>query len=233
MEAAGNPRQDWAVAKDLLHCRDRQPNEGFINNEGFCQTLATYFLNKVNIIKQSISSSLIDSNINPSQFDTSFNGYELTDFMAVSALEIKRLLSSMQCKSSTLYLVPTSLWKACSTTFSVIIANLANVSFQTGIFQAAFKRAQVTPLIKRHGLIESDPSNYRPISNLNTISKIIERLALSRLTSHIKLSSANDCLQSAYKRGHSTETALLKLTDDVFNAMDTKESTILVAVRSF
>jgi hypothetical protein len=53
---------------------------------------------------------------------------------------------------------------------------------------------------------------------------------MSRLTSHIKSSSANDCLQSAYKRGHSTETAVLKLTDDAFHEMDTKESTILVAL---
>jgi hypothetical protein len=85
MEAAGNPRQVWAAVKDLLHCGGRQPNNDSINNEGFYQTLATYFLNKVNNIKQSISSSLIDSNINPSQFDTSFNGYELTDLMAQCA----------------------------------------------------------------------------------------------------------------------------------------------------
>jgi hypothetical protein len=135
----------------------------------------------------------------------------------------------MPCKSSPRDFVPTSLFKACSITFSAIIANLANLSFQTGIL-AAFKRAQIMPLIKRHGLNQSDPSSYRPISNLNPISKIIERLALSRLTSHINSSSTNDCLQSAYKRDHSTETALLKLTDDAFHAMDTKESTILVAL---
>ena len=57
--------------------------------------------------------------------------------------------------------------------------------FREGRFPDRFKIAQVTPLIKNDGLDVNDPANYRPISNLNTISKIIERLCLARLTPHI------------------------------------------------
>ena len=67
-----------------------------------------------------------------------------------------------------------------------------------------------------------DPSNHRPISNLNTMSKVLERLFVSRLMPHV---SDNFCpLQSAYRKHHSTETAVLKITNDLFEAVDAKKA---------
>ena len=63
---------------------------------------------------------------------------------------------------------------------------------------------QMLPLLKKPGLDKELMSSYRPMSNLTTISKVIERLVLDRLRPHI-LSSPNFArLQSAYRRGHST-----------------------------
>ena len=87
----------------------------------------------------------------------------------------------------------------------------------------------LTPLLKRQGLEISDPSSYRPISNLNTISKIIERLVLKRITSHVHVTSV-DHLQSAYRRFYSTETALLKITDDIYEGFNAGQLTLLVAL---
>ena len=97
---------------------------------------------------------------------------------------------------------------------------------QEGVFPAKFKTAQVTPLIKRHGLDDTDPANYRPISNLNTVSKIVVRLFLTRLTPHVVSSPSYNPLQSAYRRLYSTETALLKMTNDIYEAMDDGRTTL-------
>ena len=75
--------------------------------------------------------------------------------------------------------------KACPDVFAPMITKLVNLSFADGRFPGQFKLAQVTPLLKKAGLDTSDPANYRPISNPNTISKIIERLVLARLLLHI------------------------------------------------
>ena len=111
-----------------------------------------------------------------------------------------------------------------------IITRLANLSFSQSTFPQKFKIAQVTPLLKKRGLDPTDPASYRPISNLNTISKILERLVLARIVPHVSTLPSFDAVQSAYRKCHSTETALLKITDDIFNGFNDHRSTILVAL---
>ena len=88
----------------------------------------------------------------------------------------------------------------------------------------------MTPLLKKPRLDDSDPANYHPISNLNTISKVLERLVLTRIVPHVSASPSFDAVQSAYRRRHSTEMALLKITDGIFDGFGDHRSTILVAL---
>ena len=136
----------------------------------------------------------------------------------------------MPGKLSPLDVVPTSLLKSCTDVFSPIIAHLANISFSSGHFPTSFKKAQITPLIKKPGLDCHIPASYRPISNLSTISKLLERLVLTRIMSHIEKSSAVDTFQSAYRTGYSTETALLRVTNGILEAIDMQQTVILVAL---
>ena len=100
------------------------------------------------------------------------------------------------------------------------IAHLANVSFTSGTFPAVMKHGLVTPLLKKPGLDAGDMKNFRPVTHLSTISKILERLVSARLKSHIT-ASQNFCgLQSAYRKRHSTETALCFILDDIVSSID-------------
>ena len=135
---------------------------------------------------------LVGPDPDPLSFDRHHEGLCLSEFEPVTEDEVLRLLSSMTSKSSPLDFIPTSLLKACGASFAHIIARLANLTFDYGTFPTGFKTAQITPLLKQRGLDEADPSNYRPISNLNTISKIIERLVLARLVPHVSASPSSD-----------------------------------------
>ena len=154
----------------------------------------------------------------------------MSNFRPVTAIEVEVLIKSMSSKSSPLDFNPTSLIKQCGGTFAPIIARLANFSFQHAVFPSKFKVAQVTPKLKKHCLDMNNPVNYRPISNLNTISKMLERLVLIRIVPHVPSSPNFDEFQSAYRKHHSTETALLKVTDDIFAHFADHKSTILVAL---
>jgi len=114
----------------------------------------------------------------------------LSSFQPVTTDEVRPLLSVMPSKSSPLDVLLCSLLKSCADVFVPAIAKLAKLSIQTGKFPTRFKQAQMTPLLMKPGLDSSSPGNYRPISNLSAISKVLERLVLTRLRPHL-LNSAN------------------------------------------
>jgi len=108
---------------------------------------------------------------------------------------------------------------------------MANLSFRECLFPAAFKTAQVLPLLKKPSLDKEQMSSYRSTSNLTIVSKVIERLVLARLIRpHLLASLSFARLQSAYRRGHSTQTALLHVMNSVYTAADEKKAAVLVGL---
>ena len=102
---------------------------------------------------------------------------------------------------------------------------------KTGKFPSRYKQAQVLPLLKKaDGLDRSSPENYRPIYNLSTVSKIHERLVLTRLRPHLLESANFSKYQSAYRKEHSTETTLLEILDGVYTAVDDKQVTVQISL---
>ena len=192
-------------------------------------SLASFFYQKIVSLKDSIALKLQGSPT-PFDFDLPHSGEVLSDFNPVTPAEVSQLLRSMSNKSSPLDYIPTSLLKSCGNTFSILISHLANLSFTQATFPSKFKLALISPLLKKPGLPKSDLANFRPISNLNTIGKILERLALSRFFPHVSKSPSFSPLQSAYRKFHSTETALLKLTNDIMETIDSGKITILTAL---
>ena len=75
--------------------------------------------------------------------------------------------------------------------------------------------------------MQKDLRNYRPISNLSFLSKILEKVVANRLHEHIYNHHLSNDLQSAYKRFHSTETALLKIHNYIVANMDNSKVTAL------
>ena len=83
------------------------------------------------------------------------------------------------------------------------------------------------PFIKEKTLCRNEFKNYRTISNLSVLSKILEKIVAKRLNAHIEEQLLSTNVQSAYKRFHSTETALLKIHNDTILNMDNGKATTL------
>ena len=82
-------------------------------------------------------------------------------------------------------------------------------------------------ILKKTGMDADELKNYRPISNLTFMSKLVERAVASRLTSYLNEHALMPQLQSAYRRHHSTETALLKVLSDIYATIDRRQVTLL------
>ena len=197
-------KQRWQSVKNMLHSNSSEKTLSTDECADLCPTFSNYFVNKIN--KLSILGKLSKFTVAPQFPKQPYSGPQLENLSPVTPDEVKKLLSGIPGKSCPLDFIPTSLIKSCSDVFSELISRLANLSFTEGCFPAMFKQAIVTPLLKKPGLDQSDPSNYRPISNLNNISKLLERLFLFRFQSHVSNSPNFNPLQSAYRRFHSTET---------------------------
>ena len=104
---------------------------------------------------------------------------------------------------------------------------MLNLSLQTGEFPDLWKEALVNPTLKRNGL-DTIFMNYRPISNLQFVSKLAERAVADQLYTYMTDNGLIPDLQSAYRPGHSTETALLKVKNDLLMNMDKQHVTLLV-----
>ena len=104
---------------------------------------------------------------------------------------------------------------------------LFNRSLSQGRFPEIFRLAEVTPILKKSTLDPSVLSSYRPISNLPFISKVLERAVNERMLQHLHSNGLLPEHQSAYRRSHSTETALLKVTSDALIAADQGRLTLL------
>ena len=138
----------------------------------------------------------------------------------MSEEEVLKIIKSTPNKSCDLDPVPTSLVLDCIGVLLTPITNIVNYSRQEGSFPSCFKTAHVTPLLKKAGLDRNILKNYRPVSNLSYISKLIEKAVTRQINEHIAREGISKENQSAYRVFHSTETALLKIQNDIATSMN-------------
>ena len=98
-----------------------------------------------------------------------------------------------------------------------ILQHIVNLCLTTGDFPISCKSSIVIPLIKKPGLDREMLKHYRPVSNLSFLSKVIEKVISIRILGHILDNNIVDRFQSAYRAGHSCETAFLRVYNDIFS----------------
>ena len=110
-----------------------------------------------------------------------------------------------------------------------IILRIVNLCFSYGDFPASCKSAIISPLSKKRGLDSVIlEKNYRPVANLSFNYKIIEKAIATQIHSHLINNDIVDNFQSAYKTGHSCETALLRVYNDIVTTIGRGNGAILV-----
>ena len=142
--------------------------------------------------------------------------------------ELEHIISKSPTKSCSLDPMPTWMVKGVLGSLTPLMTQLVNQSLLSGIVPDSIKIARVSPLLKKASLDSEELKNYRPVSNLSFISKILEKVVASRLRQHMDYHGLHDPMQSAYKAGHSTESALTKVQNDLLRAMDQQGVAILV-----
>ena len=153
-----------------------------------------------------------------------------SSFQAVAEEEAHSIILNLAKKSSALDPIPTPLAVKCIDVSLSVITKMINISFDSGRFpssSASWRGALVLQTLKKTGF-DTVFKNYRPVSNLSFISKINERAVFIQIDNHMKKHDTYQPLQSAYRKNHSPETALLKVTNDILMKMNSQHAVLLI-----
>ena len=218
-------RKLFCATKKLLNKKSDTALPSYRDKTFLANDMGTYFIKKISDIRAELDNNC---NFTSSVSDDPDDYYDQSSaiFSQFSILDIdavRKLVTNAPTKTCPLDPLPTVLLKICLEDILPTLTNLLNLSMQTGEFPEVWKEALVTPILKREGL-DTIFKNYRPISDLHFVSKLVERAVADQLYSFM----AETELQSAYRPGYSTETALLKVKNDLLLNMDGQRVTLLV-----
>ena len=222
-EHSGDHRSLWQEFNKILHRCPKMYLPDHSSIRALVNTFSSFFINKISIIRSSFPSGSCSNVLTPP------NTREVLHNLSqpVTDAEVRRLVWSAPCKSSDLDPLPTCLVKDCIDVLVTPIVSIVNISLSERCFPTHFKSALVSPLLKEPKLNRADMKNYRPVSNLSFLSKILGKVVASHLNSLINSSHTSNDYQSAYRKFHSTETALLKIHNDILSSMDDGRVTAL------
>ncbi len=182
-----------------------------------------HFCKKVTDIRSALDAS---RNCHPAA-DAPLNVPPFSSFESVSVSEIVSLIKACPSKSSLRDPISTPLLKKFADFLAVSITLIVNMSISHGVFPDQMKIAYVNLFLKKPFLCSDDLNNYRPESLLSFLSKVVERVVCRQLTRHLIKYNLYVLVQSAYRSDHSTETALLKVVNDLLLVLDNSDAAVL------
>ena len=224
-ECGNDQRKVFSVANDLMNKKKTTILPSIADSKTLSETFADFFSDKILKIRQTF-----DSNKSEDEYleEESISIPTLALLTPTSEEELRKVISGGNSKSCHLDPLPTQLVKSSLNVLLPVLVKIVNLSLSTAHMPASLKAATVTPLLKKPTLNPEDLKNYRPVLNLSYVSKLIEKIVVRRLNAHMTMNHLHEYYQSAYRMYHSTETAILKVHNDICQAIDNRLCVYLV-----
>ena len=221
IENSTSCKELYRVSNALLGKQKDKTYPTNIKVDDLPDTFCDYFINKIASIRQELDTVSDCPDFVP------YSGSSLTCFRPVTMKEVRDIVCKSSKKSCGLDPIPTQLLHECLDELLPVLTKIVNQSLSTGIFPTAFKHATISPLLKKAQLDKNLLKNYRPVSNLPFLSKILEKVVLRQLSDHLANTGMLEIFQSAYRPSHSTETALIRITNELLTSCDTGRVSVL------
>ena len=186
-----------------------------ISPESLPDKVNEFFVHKIDEIRRSF-----DPDRPIPTIAVEFSGTAFAEFQLVTEHFVKTVVQEMPIKSCDLDPIPTSVLYDCLDKIIPIVTSIMDISLSSGIVTHCFKHALVKPLLKKASLDPNCLKHYRPVSSLPFLSKVLERIVLKQFLQHLQSHSLLEPFQCAYRKCHSTETALLRVVNDLLQTSD-------------
>lgn len=172
--ASNKQRESWAIVKDIIN---RDHSQTFTDDQ-----ISPDMLNKFYCTIAENLTKKLDPPSDPLSYMSPISVQDSFYFTPTNLTELKETISSIKNKNASGDDgLSAKLFLALPDAALTVLCEAINVSWETGVFPSCLKSAKIIPIYKSG--VTGDPSNYRPISLLSTLSKIIEKLTKSRIAS--------------------------------------------------
>ena len=190
-----DPKKLWQALQHVLNKGRKMILPPHQSDKSLVNQFASFFTQKIKRIRDTFLASTTTV-VPPTDLPPN-----LSHFCEVSENDVLKIIKNSPNKSYLLDPVPTFLLKDCVDILLSFITKLVNLSLVNGVFPQQFKKAVATPLIKKASLPNEDLKNYRPVSGLCFMSKLVERVVVKQIMQHINSNNLDNPHQSAYKTG--------------------------------
>ena len=150
------------------------------------------------------------------------------NFLPLTETETRNLIKDMTNKHHHEDPIPAWLLKENEDLLFPVIQSIINKSFSEGTFPVSLKHGTIKPIIKDKNGDRENFKNYRPVTNIPFMAKLIEKAANNQIVNYLEQNDMFPSHQSAYRKRHSCETAMLKIVDDIKVALSEKKMVMLV-----
>ncbi len=216
----------FSIIKKLLHHTSNWPFPTHESPAKLTEDFASFFEDKVAKIHRNLQSE--DQNVLPVAHSEPIATHRLESFAEVTEEELREILAKSAVKSCPLDPVLANFFMIISDSSLKTLTLIVNHSLASGIVPETLKKAMISPILKKPPLDPECLSNYCPVSNLPFMSKLIEKVVADQLVKHLDSHTLAEPFESAYCRHHSTETALLCVTNDILLSLDRPQVVLLV-----
>lgn len=207
----------WKTINKILHPNPKNANVDPEEVNKFFNDTATRTTGKMISSREDIDKLISNLAVNPDTFQ----------LQPVTFNEVTKAIKSLRQDCSTGYdQIPAKFVKCGADFIASPLTHIINKCIEMSTFPDEWKVSRICPIPKT--LSPSTLVDYRPISVLPVLSKVFERVILKQLTDFIELKAIYHDKQSGFRKGHSTTTLLLKLKDDILNAMRKGEVTLSI-----
>ena len=220
----GNSKALFKVINASLNRKQDSPLPHHDNDSALANEFAQFFDNKIQKLRSKLDSQ---ETRDPIHNPTSNLNNNIDHFECLTHEQVKIHILRMPTKHCNLDPLPTWLVKECLAELLPLLTLIVNTSMKLGIMPCGLKHGLIKPLLKKSGMSPTK-ENYRPVSNLSFLGKLIESVVIEQFLNHLSMNHLHDERQSAYKKYHSTETLLTKVHNDIMSSMSKGEITMLV-----
>ena len=225
-----NIRKTWDTINSLVNrnLNNRSIIKIINNSQEFVDSvdIAEVFNNYFTTIAEQLDSNLPQIDISPFAHVKPNNSSFFLN--PVSPHECSLIIKNLKPSGQHIDTIPVFILKDVSDYVAPIISNFINKCFVTGFYPKCLKLACVTPVFKCGDRTQT--SNYRPISILPTLNKVIEKCLYTRLNDFVLKNNLVSKNQYGFQKGRSTEQAVSNLTENIYSSLNSNEITLALFV---